>query len=74
MSIATRAATCVSCGKRLNRKRWYYRNGQYFCKKRCWIKEVEKTATEAAEKAEKAKEAEMGAVKPEPAKEAPTAS
>jgi hypothetical protein len=42
MSIGTRAATCVSCGKRLNRKQWYYRNGKYFCKKRCWVTEREK--------------------------------
>ena len=74
MSIATRAAACTSCGKRLNRKQWYYRNGQYFCKRRCWVKEVEKTTTEAAEKAEKAKEAEKAAAKPEPTKEAPAAS
>ena len=79
MSIATRAAACTSCGKRLNRKQWYYRNGKYFCKKRCWVKEVEKAAKESAEKAEKAKEeqakeAEKAAAKPEPAKEAPAAS
>ena len=74
MSIATRAAACTSCGKRLNRKQWYYRNGKYFCKKRCWVKETEKTATEAAEKAEKAKAAEKAAAQPEPAKEAPAAS
>ena len=67
MSIATRAATCTSCSKRLNRKQWYYRNGKYFCKKRCWVKETEKTAKEAKEAAEKA------APKPEPAKEAPAA-
>ena len=51
MSIATRAAACTNCGKRLNRKQWYYRNGQYFCKKRCWEKETEKVAKDAAEKA-----------------------
>ena len=84
MSIATRAAACTSCGKRINRKQWYYRNGKYFCKKRCWVKETEKTAAESAEKAKnakeakakeaKAKEAEHAAAKPEPAKEAPATS
>lgn len=75
MSIATRAATCTSCGKRLNRKQWYYRNGKYFCKKRCWAKETEKVAKEAAEKASDAKaKAAEAAAKPEPAKEAPAAS
>ena len=48
MSLATKAAACTSCGKRLNRKRWYYRNGQYFCKKRCWVSAREKAAADAA--------------------------
>ena len=42
MSIGTRAAACASCGKRLNRKQWYYRNNQYFCTKRCWVTEAGK--------------------------------
>ena len=59
MSLATKAAACAQCGKRLNRKQWYYRNGAYFCKKRCWVTEREKAAKDAA--------------KPEAAKEASTA-
>ena len=47
MGLGTRAATCASCGKRLTRKSWYYRNGKYFCKQRCWVTEREKAATEA---------------------------
>ena len=57
MSIATKAATCTSCGKRLNRKSWFYRNGKYFCKRRCWDTEVDKMAKESQEKAAKAAEA-----------------
>ena len=69
MSIGTRAAACSSCGKRLNRKQWYYRNGKYFCKRRCWVTEQEKAAIEAAKASEAAK---AQAAKPEPAqKEAP---
>ena len=34
--MAERPATCSSCNKRLGKKQWYYRNGRYFCKKRCW--------------------------------------
>ena len=49
----------------MNRKQWYYRNGKYFCKKRCWVTESEKAAKEAASKKEAAKEA---------TKEAPAAS
>ena len=67
MSIATRAAACTSCGKRLNRKQWYYRNGKYFCKRRCWVKESEKVAKDAAEKA--AKDAADKATKDQSAKE-----
>ena len=82
MSVATKAAACTSCGKRLNRKQWYYRNGKYFCKKRCWVKEAEKTAKESAEKASakeakekeaKAKEEEAKAKEPTAEKEAPAA-
>ena len=67
MSIGTRAAACTSCGKRLTRKHWYYRNGKYFCKKRCWVTESEKAEGERAEK-------EKAAAKPDAAKEAPAAS
>jgi hypothetical protein len=69
MSIATRAATCTSCGKRLNRKSWYYRNNKYFCKQRCWDTEAAKMAKEAKEKAAKEAEAKTKeqAAKAEPA-------
>lgn len=51
MGIGDRPATCASCGKRLNRKSWYYRNGQFFCKRRCWVTESTKAATSAAKAA-----------------------
>ena len=66
MSLNTRAATCTSCGKRLNRKQWYYRNGKYFCKKRCWVTEHEKLASEQAVK--------EAAAKTEPPQEASSAT
>lgn len=69
MSIATRAAACSSCGKRLNRKQWYYRNGKYYCKRRCWVTESEKAEAEAKEKAAKEPAAAPEAKVPEPAKE-----
>ena len=69
MGVGSRPATCASCGKRLNRKQWYYRNGKYFCKKRCWVTESEKAASEAKEKG-----SEKESKKPEPAKEAPAPS
>ena len=61
MGVGSRPATCTSCGKRLSRKSWYYRNGKYFCKKRCWATENEKAATEA----QKQKEAALAQAQPE---------
>jgi formylmethanofuran dehydrogenase subunit E len=29
-------ATCATCNKSIKKKRHYYRNGKYFCTKRCW--------------------------------------
>jgi hypothetical protein len=29
-------ANCAACNKSIRKKRWYYRNGKYFCTKRCW--------------------------------------
>ena len=55
MGIGSRPAVCASCGKRLTRKSWYYRNGSYFCKTRCWEAFRDKAADEAKSKAEEAK-------------------
>ena len=57
MGIADRPDACASCGKRLSRKQWYYRNGKYFCKRRCWETEQAKLQQERAEAAAKAQEA-----------------
>ncbi|MCI0561112.1 MAG: hypothetical protein MN733_21715 [Nitrososphaera sp.] len=56
MGIEDRPATCMSCGKRLNRKSWYYRNGKHFCTKRCWKVEHEKVLKEKKEQQESSKE------------------
>lgn len=69
MSIATRASACASCGKRLTRKQWYYRNGRYFCTRRCWDTEREKAS--ANPDAPKAKAAQPDASTPEAERTAP---
>lgn len=46
-----RATNCASCNKRLFRKKQYYRNGAYFCNKRCF-KAASAKAAKAAAKAE----------------------
>ncbi|MCM8782569.1 MAG: hypothetical protein NC828_05935, partial [Candidatus Omnitrophica bacterium] len=27
---------CAKCNKPLRKKIWYYRDGKYYCNKRCW--------------------------------------
>lgn len=39
-----RPKACSQCNKNLKRKTWYFRNGKYFCNKRCW-----KTSTKPKE-------------------------
>jgi hypothetical protein len=29
-------ANCVACNKSIKKKRWYYRDGKYYCSKECW--------------------------------------
>lgn len=29
-------ANCAGCNKSIRKKRWYYRDGKYYCTKRCW--------------------------------------
>ena len=31
-----KAANCAACNKSVKKKRWYYRNGKFYCTKRCW--------------------------------------
>ena len=51
--MAERPATCSICEKRMSRKHWYYRNGQYCCKKSCWT-EAQKKGKEKDGEAAKA--------------------
>ncbi len=43
-----KSTNCASCGKLIRRKEMYYRNGKYFCGKRCFKKMQEKMAQEGA--------------------------
>ena len=51
--MADRPTACASCAKRLSKKQWYYRNGQFYCKRRCWETAKDKagkaTSTETKE-------------------------
>lgn len=41
-------ANCASCNKSIKNKRWYYRNGKYYCSKRCWQTAAKKEKAPAA--------------------------
>jgi hypothetical protein len=34
--VKEKPANCAGCKKSIKNKRWYYRNGKYYCTKRCW--------------------------------------
>lgn len=42
-------SNCSGCNKSIKKKRWYYRNGKFYCTKRCW-----NASTKKAEKKEEA--------------------
>lgn len=31
---------CLACNKPIKKLKWYYRNGKYYCSKKCWRKTV----------------------------------
>ena len=39
---------CVQCNKSIRKIRWYYRDGKYYCTKRCWVTAIEKIEKKAA--------------------------
>ena len=51
-----RPTNCMKCNKRLQKKVRYYRNGAYYCSKRCWKQAVVKKKEEQAQAATKKKE------------------
>lgn len=57
---------CASCGKRLLKKLWYYRNNAYYCSKTCFHKktdELKEKSLEEQKKNNEEKEKEVGAEK-----------
>ena len=47
-------ANCAGCNKSVKKKRWYYRDGKFYCTKRCWITASKKEAKpEEGDKAQK---------------------
>lgn len=42
LAVKTKPANCADCNKPIRKKRWYYRNGKYYCSKRCFNNKVKK--------------------------------
>lgn len=38
-----RQTNCLGCGKPIKKLKRYYRNGKYYCSKKCWRKNFKKT-------------------------------
>lgn len=49
---AARPANCVVCNKSI-KKKWYYRNGKFYCCKGCWQQDVKKQAQQKEAAAQK---------------------
>ncbi len=43
-------ANCLACSKPIKKIKRYYRNGKYFCMKKCWLNYLKKAKEETAEK------------------------
>lgn len=65
-----RPTNCPTCNKRLSKKSWYYRNGQYACKKSCWQAAQAKAKQEQAAKKEHGESAKAAAKTEAPAEAA----
>lgn len=43
-------ANCLGCNKPLKKIKRYYRNGKYYCDKKCWLKATKNKGKAAEEK------------------------
>lgn len=49
----TKPAECSACAKSLKHRNWYYREGAFYCTRRCYKKKLEEKAKAAQEKDKK---------------------
>lgn len=42
-------SNCASCNKSIKNKRWYYRNGKFYCTKTCWQEVSKKQASKTSQ-------------------------
>ena len=48
--VEEKQTNCPACNKVLKNVRRYYRNGKFYCTKRCWIKATKSKPTEEEQK------------------------
>ncbi len=48
--VVEKQTNCLGCNKPLKKLRKYYRNGKFYCTKKCWIKATKSTGKEEKEK------------------------
>lgn len=44
MTEVEKQTNCLGCGKPLKKIKRYYRNGKYYCSKKCWRKKIKEEA------------------------------
>jgi hypothetical protein len=44
--VVEKQTNCLGCGKPIKKIRKYYRNGKFFCTKKCYVKMLEKAKEE----------------------------
>ena len=44
--VVEKQTNCLGCNKPLKKIKSYYRNGKFYCSKRCWITAVKKSKEE----------------------------
>ena len=44
--VVEKQTNCLGCGKPIKKIKKYYRNGKFYCTKKCWRKAIEKAKAE----------------------------
>jgi len=46
---AEKQTNCLSCNKPIKKLKRYYRNGKFYCSKKCWRAFIDKSKSQSAE-------------------------
>jgi len=50
-AVVEKQTNCLGCNKPLKKLRSYYRDGKFYCTKKCWLKATKKKAEGGSEEA-----------------------